>query len=137
MTNSLIIIKLSRGKICVANFRPPCNSCSSGQLFWPNRGICKSAQNGPILKFLSNFNTKSKFKGGVSNKWVCLSIGPKWTNFEFFQQFLVQNSNSKWVIFYGRTVLVKRMPADQPNVAWSNFLTIGNLKFKIIVSLFM
>ena len=32
--------------------------------FWTYWGVCQSAQNCPILKFLNIFDTKSKFKGG-------------------------------------------------------------------------
>ena len=35
----------------------------------------------------------------ISNKYGCLPISPKWTNFDFFQQFLAQNLNSKRVYF--------------------------------------
>ena len=71
-----------------------------------------------------------------SNKWVCLPIRPKWTNFNFFQQFTVQNQNSKRVYVMekidiqciqgtmGQAVLVKCMPADWPKKA--NFYNLKN-----------
>ena len=37
----------------------------------------------------------------VSNKWGCLPIGPKWTNFEFFNNFLYK-SKFKVGIFDGK-----------------------------------
>ena len=77
----------------------------------------------------------------VSNKLGSLPISPKWTNFEFLQQFCVQNLNSKRVYFkeksdiscikgpMGWAVLVKCMFADQPNMGRSNLFE--HFEFKI------
>ena len=74
--------------------------------FWTNRGVYQSAQNEPIL------------------------------NFEFFQQFPVQNQNSmrvdsikKLTSHVYRAVLVKHMPADRPKMGWIHFLIILNWKY--------
>ena len=71
----------------------------------------QSAPIGPILNFFEQFSTQNpNWKGSfyekyiwgptmrpISNKWECLPISPKWTNFEFFEQLLAQNQNSKRV----------------------------------------
>ena len=76
----------------------------------------------------------------VSNKWGCLPIGPKWTNFAFLYTFLYKINNQLGVYFMEKidifciegplwqVIMVKRMPADWPNMGPSNFFIILNLK---------
>ena len=64
-----IINELSRGEICVANFKAPCEWCEFGQVFngqsewwygpFVKTGCCQTTLNGPI--------PKTFYTGG----WIC------------------------------------------------------------------
>ena len=60
-----------------------------------------------LMKKIANSCILGPKMRAVSTKWGCLPIGPKWTDFEFFQQFLVQNQNfqrgyiSGKLVYYG------------------------------------
>ena len=115
--------KLSRGEICMENFRPPCNCCSFGKLaengaIW---GACQSAENGAIWNFCNNLLYKIQIEWGSvlwKNANLCI-LGPillavwdklLWEicqlapNFKFFGQFPTLNPNSKGAHF------VKKLP---------------------------
>ena len=89
-------------------------------------GCCQSAQFGPISKFFNNFLYKIQIEWGWgwSVLWKsmlicvfgalqfgffqtiggCLPKGPIWTNFKFFQQFHVQNQDSKRLNFMEKLI---------------------------------
>ena len=119
----------------------------------------------PSSKILNNFLYKIQFEMG-SVLWkncqlmylrphnsgrfeqISLSINLKWTNFELFQQFLVQNQNSKRVYFmekltshvfsalFGEPLWLNASLLTSQTGGQSIFWAILNLKCKIIFGLF-
>ena len=83
----------------------------------------------------------------ILNKWGYLPIGLKWTNFEIFQQYPVQNQYSKRVYFmeklkshefmviWGRPILLNTCLPTSP-ICPIKFFIILNLKYIIILGLF-
>ena len=68
-----------------------------------------------------------------------LLIGPKWTNFDFLQQILIYKIKIirrylswKITLYVSRALLVKRMPAHQPNMGLLN--CFDHFEFKIQIN---
>ena len=107
-------------------------------LFWTKGGLPISPTIDQFRNFTTISSTKCKLKGGlflaknvrswnwgptmpaVLDKWGCLPISPKWTNLEFFQQFLVQIEIEKWYVFW------KILPQNNFwSVSCKKFLLVG------------
>ena len=122
--------KLSRGEICVANFRPPCDIYDQQSFIsiWSiggRLGHIQGSANRPTMDRFENFSTFftqnpnsngvrfiKKFPTHVFRVTFCgpfwkiggLPIGPQWTDLKIFQLIVSQNQNKRG------SVLWKKLP---------------------------
>ena len=135
------------------------NSCIWGPILWAVLTKKESANQPRMdqLKKFQQFPAQNSNNQGIRfvkknqlmylglhilNKWGCLPISPKWTNFDFFLQFPVQNQNSNRIYLRNKlTSIVFRalwdrsfwlracLPNDRRNMGRSQFF--DNFEFKI------